>query len=110
MDSGTPPQPDNSDWGRYRVDLVNWSQGAGVTLALVTLICSLARLISAQQSIALLLTTALLTVGSALAVARHDEEAAHALGVRVGHCVGSLVRRLRKLLRRGNEAVGCPRT
>jgi hypothetical protein len=74
--------------------------GAGIILGTAAIICLVCRAIVVQQAIAMALPAALLIIGGVIWGSPPDAATGRRLGFQAGFQIGSLVSRLRSLLRR----------
>ena len=100
MDGGPPRHPQDGIQRRSRSRRAAWCVGAGVILAIAAVISSTMSAVSVQQAIAMGVPGALLIIGGLIAVLLPDAETGQRTGFEVGFRAGSLLTRLRSVLRR----------
>lgn len=98
MHAGPPQRPDDF-LHRQQAGLAALCQAAGAILALATLACSLLRLVSPQQAIAMALPAAVLIIGDLIVASIPDLSTSNRLGLQAGLRAGTLVNLWRSLLR-----------
>lgn len=97
MAAGEPEKPDDDRPQHWWATAAAWCQIIGAALAIITLICSLLGVISAQQAVALGLPAVVLILGGLIAVWVPDPQTGHRLGYQAGRQVGALLNLWRSL-------------
>ena len=100
MTDGPPQDPEDHDPARPRPRAAVWCMGAGIILGAAAVICLVCRAIVVQQAIAMALPAALLVISGVIWGSPPDAATGRRLGFQTGFQLGSLVSRLRSLLRR----------